>query len=481
MWAALGPFQQPNQPPAKGRPEHPPEHKPSAAPAGTTAAPPPEVAAAKPAVAAAKATAEPPKDAMQERERALMDAECKLAAERRILADRETTLREQMEKLRRANEALAARESASTSAAAAMRNEFRAAKEAAEAREATLSNREARLAEGEAALERARAALTDKEARLAQKEAALVAAHQSKQQHYSAAATLKPVGVAGGVAAAAPSAHAVRPPTGSTVAAAIAAVEMRPATQQHHQAPPAVPAPLPRAAEAKGAEAAGHKRPDPPAGAKKPEAPAAKKPEAPKGGGGGGGGSSKADIKQLEEDLQCDRTADWLRSDVLAASLLHQHTLDAEAVFSMTEQQTCNLSDIFSAPRVRARAAGSGEWTPVEGAAAKASARSGKWQLKGMEGDYQGQFLPLPAVLSATGMALLGRSSSCDVTFSKDDQISRRHLKLEAREGSLFVSDLGSTYGTRINGKTVGADPALLRQGDVLGMGTSTFQLQLAS
>lgn len=40
---------------------------------------------------------------------------------------------------------------------------------------------------------------------------------------------------------------------------------------------------------------------------------------------------------------------------------------------------------------------------------------------------------------------LLGRSSSCDVTLSRDDQISRRHVQIEAREGKLLARDLGST------------------------------------
>ena len=103
-------------------------------------------------------------------------------------------------------------------------------------------------------------------------------------------------------------------------------------------------------------------------------------------------------------------------------------------------------------------------------------------QLLGVDGEYMGEQLALPGVPVLPGqpskMILIGRSSSCDVTLSRDDQISRRHMQIEARDNKMFARDLGSTYGTRINGKALGSEAAELKAGDVLVLGASSFQVQ---
>ena len=70
-------------------------------------------------------------------------------------------------------------------------------------------------------------------------------------------------------------------------------------------------------------------------------------------------------------------------------------------------------------------------------------------QLLGVDGEYMGEQLALPALPSGANapvkIMLIGRSSSCDVTLSRDDQISRRHMQIEARDGKLLARDLGST------------------------------------
>ena len=51
---------------------------------------------------------------------------------------------------------------------------------------------------------------------------------------------------------------------------------------------------------------------------------------------------------------------------------------------------------------------------------------------------------------------------------------------MEARDGKVFVRDLGSTYGTWLNKtKLEGESPAQLRGGDMLALGASCFQLQI--
>ena len=143
----------------------------------------------------------------------------------------------------------------------------------------------------------------------------------------------------------------------------------------------------------------------------------------------------------------CDSTAEWLRSENLTASLVRQRYENPDEVFfPLPSQRTCELTEIFSAPRRRERAKGSGEWTPVDcaeasaahaaqeraalaaQAAAKESVPPNALVLMGVEGEYMGEVMGLSVVAGAGAPAktiLLGRSSSCDVTLGRDDQVSR--------------------------------------------------------
>ena len=160
--------------------------------------------------------------------------------------------------------------------------------------------------------------------------------------------------------------------------------------------------------------------------------------------------ATEAEPKQL----QCDRTAEWARSENLTLSLLRQKADPDEVFYPLPHQRTCELTEIFSAPRPRVRAKGSGEWTPssdakaaqAEEARPQESGAAAAFQLVGVEGEYNGEVLPVPLSLSADGgTAVLGRSSSCDVTLGRDDQISRKHLQIDVCDGKLMVRDLGST------------------------------------
>ena len=90
--------------------------------------------------------------------------------------------------------------------------------------------------------------------------------------------------------------------------------------------------------------------------------------------------------------------------------------------------------------------------------------------------------MPIALLLGSAAPAktiLLGRSSSCDVTLSRDDQISRKHMQIESKDGKLVARDLGSTYGTRLNGKALVPNESMeLKPGDVLVLGASSFMLQ---
>lgn len=60
----------------------------------------------------------------------------------------------------------------------------------------------------------------------------------------------------------------------------------------------------------------------------------------------------------------------------------------------------------------------------------------------------------------------------------QDPTVSGRHAVIHHRDGAWWVEDLGSTNGTRLNGRpTPPLQPALLRSGDLLQFGSVRLRL----
>src|SRR5579871_3934522 len=89
----------------------------------------------------------------------------------------------------------------------------------------------------------------------------------------------------------------------------------------------------------------------------------------------------------------------------------------------------------------------------------------------------------MPALLLLTGPsaglrfdvkteATLGRSPSCEVPL-EDHKVSRRHAKIEVKNGEVRISDLGSRNGTVVNGEKIDAE-AILLPGDRVQVGDTT-------
>jgi hypothetical protein len=74
--------------------------------------------------------------------------------------------------------------------------------------------------------------------------------------------------------------------------------------------------------------------------------------------------------------------------------------------------------------------------------------------------------------------ATLGRSRECEIVID-DANVSRQHAEVRPRGGAWVVSDLGSTNGTRVNGRTING-PEVVRPGDEIEVGSSliTFELE---
>jgi len=75
------------------------------------------------------------------------------------------------------------------------------------------------------------------------------------------------------------------------------------------------------------------------------------------------------------------------------------------------------------------------------------------------------------------GDLVIGRSSEGFGTLGGDPEISRRHAQVSRTpEGRLYISDLGSTNGTFVNGERISGS-AWLSPGDVVKVGQSTLKV----
>ena len=76
------------------------------------------------------------------------------------------------------------------------------------------------------------------------------------------------------------------------------------------------------------------------------------------------------------------------------------------------------------------------------------------------------------------GGATVGRSRRCDVMLD-DANVSRTHAEIRPRGGSWVLTDLGSTNGSRLNGRRLDGSE-VLKPGDEIELGTSrlTFELE---
>jgi hypothetical protein len=73
--------------------------------------------------------------------------------------------------------------------------------------------------------------------------------------------------------------------------------------------------------------------------------------------------------------------------------------------------------------------------------------------------------------------AVLGRSRQADVMVD-DANVSRQHAEVRPHGGSWTLTDLGSTNGTRLNGRRVG-QPEVLKAGDEIEIGTTSLTFAL--
>lgn len=74
------------------------------------------------------------------------------------------------------------------------------------------------------------------------------------------------------------------------------------------------------------------------------------------------------------------------------------------------------------------------------------------------------------------GTALVGRSRGCDLMLS-DPQASKEHLRIEWKDGAYWLSDLGSSFGTKVGGEPV--KELQLRDLERISVGDSVIVFEL--
>lgn len=101
--------------------------------------------------------------------------------------------------------------------------------------------------------------------------------------------------------------------------------------------------------------------------------------------------------------------------------------------------------------------------------------------LEGQDNTGQPFALSISALaLGAPSGATLGRSPANAEFIIDHESVSREHIRLFYDGGDLYVEDLGSTNGTRINGRLLNPrEPVVLQNNDQLELGPVVFQVRL--
>jgi len=77
-----------------------------------------------------------------------------------------------------------------------------------------------------------------------------------------------------------------------------------------------------------------------------------------------------------------------------------------------------------------------------------------------------------------TNRVVVGRAAAADVILP-EPEVSRTHAVVFRRSGTVWVDDLGSANGTRVNGRRVDGEPVAIHPGDQIEFGPATFAFRL--
>ncbi len=101
----------------------------------------------------------------------------------------------------------------------------------------------------------------------------------------------------------------------------------------------------------------------------------------------------------------------------------------------------------------------------------RAYAEAGVLALHQVGGPGAGRVVPI-----GRGDLVIGRGCDCDVVLA-DPDVSRRHADISVSATTIVVRDAGSTNGTYVEGRPVGAAGQVLRPGDVVRVGACSLSI----
>ncbi len=144
--------------------------------------------------------------------------------------------------------------------------------------------------------------------------------------------------------------------------------------------------------------------------------------------------------------------------------LLNLESVEIEVIDPLLATEKFDASDLRQSDRVAEPAD-----ADISGVLAAANDGSSTWRLKGLNESVAGLRFPLG------GKVIVGRDPSCDLVL-KTPQVSRRHIEIEVLNSQLFVRDLGSTNGCKVNDEPV--TTAMVRPGDKLSIDQIDFLVE---
>lgn len=92
-------------------------------------------------------------------------------------------------------------------------------------------------------------------------------------------------------------------------------------------------------------------------------------------------------------------------------------------------------------------------------------------------GRDKGAQYEIPEPTEEGGFVLLGRDALCELRF-QDSELSRRHCKFSIEMNHVYIEDLNSLNGTRVNGKKIKRKTEL-HDGDILDIGSSRYRTKI--
>jgi len=98
-----------------------------------------------------------------------------------------------------------------------------------------------------------------------------------------------------------------------------------------------------------------------------------------------------------------------------------------------------------------------------------------EWKIRITAGKGRGRDFDIPETAEARPVEV-GRAPFCDVSLA-DLQMSRQHCQFLNEDGRLYVEDLGSTNGTRVNGEEI-EEKTRLGDGDKVAVGSHVLTVE---